>query len=418
MLHSILYGLFELPLFGYASYLLIMTHVTIVTVTLYYHRSQAHGAVEFRPYLSYFFRFWGWLTTGMIVKEWVAIHRLHHVKDDGIGDPHSPQVFGFWKVFPFGVWLYYLAAKDPSIMHRYGQGTPRDALERKVFMKYPWLGVTIMLGIDLMLFGLVGVGIWLVQMLWIPFWAAGVINGIGHWPLFKYVIGYRSSDTSDASSNIVPWGIWIGGEELHNNHHAYPSSAKLSLQPYEFDIGWMYIRLFEYFGYAKVKRCVPHEERSRELRADTSTLTLIRGDKGFLSANGRKLLLAQAKRELRDPKLASVHGVIAEVKKLLMSPKWHDNGKAHRDALLQADEKIRTLEGSGSILPRIGGFIPLFHEIKKNLTEAGAATPEREGMLITGLNVWVDDMRVIGVARAKAFAERLARTVVFRPKRA
>lgn len=421
MFNSVLYGLFELPLWGYALYLLVMTHITIVTVTLYYHRSQAHGAVEFHPALSYFFRFWGWITTGMIVKEWVAIHRLHHAKDDGIGDPHSPQVFGFWRVFPFGVYLYYRAAitaAETGILHRYGQRTPRDTLERKLFMKYPWLGVTIMLVIDLLLFGLVGVGIWLIQMIWIPFWAAAVINGIGHWPLFKYVLGYRNSDTTDASSNIVPWGIWIGGEELHNNHHAYPLSAKLSLQPYEFDIGWMYIKLFEYFDLAKVKRCVPHEERSRELRADTSTLTLIRGDKGYLTAGGRKVLLAQARQELRDQKLASVHGVIAEVRKILMSPKWYDNGKAHRDALLQAGEKIRSLEGSGSVLPRIGAFIELFHEIKKNLAEAGAATPEREGQLIVGLNVWVDDMRVIGVARAKAFAERLARTVVFRPKRA
>ena len=165
MMHSVLYGLFELPLWGYALYLLIMTHITIVTVTLYYHRSQAHGAVEFHPWLNYFFRIDGWITTGMIIKEWVAIHRLHHAKDDGVGDPHSPQVFGFWRVFPLGVWLYYLAAKDPAVMHRYGQGTPRDALERKVFMKYPWLGVVIMLIIDLACFGLVGALIWLMPVM-------------------------------------------------------------------------------------------------------------------------------------------------------------------------------------------------------------------------------------------------------------
>lgn len=425
MLHALysglVHGLFSPPWWGYLLYLLIVTHITIATVTLYYHRSQAHGAVEFHPWIDYFFRTYGWVTTGMIIKEWVAIHRLHHAKDDGEGDPHSPQVYGFWKVFPIGVWLYYVAAVNAAktgILHRYGQNTPRDALERKVFMKYPWLGVVIMLVIDVTLFGLVGAGIWLVQMLWIPFFAAGVINGIGHWPLFKQLIGYRNSDTADASSNIVPWGILIGGEELHNNHHAYPLSAKLSLQPYEFDIGWMYIKILEYFGLAKVKRCIPHEVRSRELRADTSTITLIRGDKGYLTAAGRKILLAQARRELRDQKLASVHAVIAEVRMLLMSPKWYDNGKAHRDALLQADEKIRQLKGSGSILPRIGAFISLFHEIRKNNTEVGGSNVDREASLITELNAWIDDMRASGVTRAKAFAERLARTVIYRPKRA
>lgn len=418
MLHLLLYGPFDLPWWGYMLFTLIATHITIATVTLYYHRSQAHGAVEFHPWVNYFFRTYGWVTTGMIIKEWVAIHRFHHAKDDGLLDPHSPQVYGLWRILFFGVERYYHAAQDPALMARYGHNTPRDALERKVFMKYPWLGVVIMLAIDILMFGLVGVGVWLVQMVWIPFWAAGVINGIGHWPLFKQLIGYRNSDTPDASSNIVPWGIWIGGEELHNNHHAYPLSAKLSLRPYEFDLGWMYIKILEYFGLAKVKRCIPHEVRSRELLADTSTLTLIRGDKGFLSAGGRKLLLAQARRELRDPKLASVHAAIAEVRKLLMNPKWYDNGMAHRDALLQADEKIRTLKGSGSILPRVGGFIPLFHEIKKTSTETGGTNVDREETLIAELNVWINDMRVVGVTRAKAFAERLARTVVFRPKRA
>lgn len=416
MLHLLLYGPFDLPWWGYMLFTLIATHITIATVTLYYHRSQAHGAVEFHPWVNYFFRTYGWVTTGMIIKEWVAIHRFHHAKDDGLLDPHSPQVYGLWRILFFGVERYYHAAQDPALMARYGHGTPRDALERKVFMKYPWLGVVIMLAIDILLFGIVGVGVWLVQMLWIPFWAAGVINGIGHWPLFKHLVGYRNSDTPDASSNIIPWGIPIGGEELHNNHHAYPSSAKLSLQPYEFDLGWMYIKILEYFGLAKVNRCIPHEERSRELRADTSTLTLIRGDLGFWQAKGRKLILFVTKRELGDPTLASVHGVLRDVQQLLMNPKWYDNGKPH-DALMQAGEKIRSLEGSGSILPRVGAFIELFREIKKNTAEAGGTSLTREESLITELNVWIDDMRVIGIARAKAFAERLARTVVFRPKR-
>jgi stearoyl-CoA desaturase (Delta-9 desaturase) len=251
------FGSFPLTFLGYLIYTLVMTHITIVTVTVYYHRTMSHRALELNHWVEHFFRFWGWLTTGMNVKEWVAIHRHHHSKDDGPEDPHSPWVYGIWYVLFYGVTLYYKAAKDSAMVMRHGQGTPKDWIERRLYsrrkMYARFYGVTLMLIIDLFLFGLIGALIWLVQMIWIPFWAAGVINGLGHWPMFEKFFGYRNFDTKDRSANIIPWGIWIGGEELHNNHHLRPQSAKLSLKWYEFDIGWMYIRLLELCGLARVK---------------------------------------------------------------------------------------------------------------------------------------------------------------------
>lgn len=248
----LLFGSTPLPWWGYIVYTLVMTHITIVTVTVFYHRAKAHLALTLHPRLELFFRFWGNLTTGMIPKEWVMIHRYHHAKNDGTDDPHSPWVYGIWYVLFFGVVLYYRAARKKEILKAKNcQDMKTDWWDTNVFNrpeKYGrFYGVALMLLIDLFLFGLVGVAIWVVQMLWIPFWAAGVINGVGHW------FGYRNTDTKDKSTNIIPWGIGIGGEELHNNHHAFPKSAKLSVKWYEFDLGWMYIRLFELVGLAKVK---------------------------------------------------------------------------------------------------------------------------------------------------------------------
>ncbi len=406
-----LFGLFDLPWWGYLAFVLVMTHITIATVTIYYHRCQAHNALDLHPFMSYFFRFWGWLTTGMVIKEWVAIHRLHHAKDDGPLDPHSPQVYGLWRILFFGVERYYVAAQDSEMLIKRGHGTPRDWLERKLFMKLPWLGVVVMLIIDVLCFGLIGFGIWLVQMLWIPFWAAGVINGVGHWPLFRYLVGYRNNDAPDASANIIPWGILIGGEELHNNHHAYPSSAKLSLRWYEFDIGWMYIRLLEICNLATVKRCLPHEERSREL-ADGRTLALIRGDLGFIRGAYRRLLLREVKRELQDAKLAPVRDTLLYLKQLLVHAKWN------ADTLRDAEAVLPSLSGSGSLLPRIGEFIAVFTEIKMPLSEIGATTIDREKTLINRLNRWVGDMRTLHASHAQQFAKRLVQMVAFQSKRA
>jgi stearoyl-CoA desaturase (delta-9 desaturase) len=226
---------------------LVMTHITIVCVTLYLHRSQAHRSVEFHPVIAHAMRLWLWLSTGMITKQWVAVHRSHHRYSDQSGDPHSPHVWGFWRVLLGGAVLYTKASQNRDMVESYGRGTPDDWIERKVYSAGPRTGIAIMLIIDLWLFGLPGVLVWCVQMLWIPFWAAGVINGLAHWR------GYRNGVTKDQSRNISPWGIVVGGEELHNNHHLDPGSAKLSRKPWEFDIGWMYIRILSGMGLAQIK---------------------------------------------------------------------------------------------------------------------------------------------------------------------
>jgi stearoyl-CoA desaturase (Delta-9 desaturase) len=245
-------GFVDLPWWGYVVAALALTHVTIAAVTIYLHRCQAHRALELHPVVSHFFRFWLWLTTGMVTSEWAAIHRKHHAKCETVDDPHSPQIHGINKVLWAGVLLYVKESYNQETMERYGHGTPDDWLERNFYRRFSYAGVFVLLGVNGLIFGIVpGILVWLVQVAWIPFWAAGVINGIGHF------FGYRSYDVSDASRNIVPWGILIGGEELHNNHHAFASSAKLSSKWYEFDIGWMYIRIMEVLGLATVKKIAP-----------------------------------------------------------------------------------------------------------------------------------------------------------------
>ena len=242
----------ELPWWGYVLVTLALTHVTIAAVTIFLHRHQAHRALELGAVPSHFFRLWLWLTTGMITMEWAAIHRKHHAKCETEGDPHSPQVLGLNRVLWTGVLLYVKESRNVDTLERYGHGTPDDWLERNLYALPYKLGIVVMLGIDVALFGIwPGVLIWGVQMVWIPFWAAGVVNGIGHfW-------GYRNFACADASTNFFPVGILIGGEELHNNHHAFATSAKLSNKWYEFDIGWLYIRLMEMLGLAKVKKVAP-----------------------------------------------------------------------------------------------------------------------------------------------------------------
>lgn len=245
-------GVFDLPWWGYVLAALGLTHITIASVTIFLHRHQAHRALDLAPLPSHFFRFWLWLTTGMVTKEWAAIHRKHHAKVETAEDPHSPQVLGINRVLWGGVFLYVKESNNRETLERYGHGTPDDWLERYVYTPLHKYGIVLMLGIDLVLFGLVpGVLIWGVQMVWIPFWAAGVINGLGHfW-------GYRNFDCADASTNLSPWGILIGGEELHNNHHSFASSARLSNKWYEFDIGWMYICILSKLSLAKVKKVAP-----------------------------------------------------------------------------------------------------------------------------------------------------------------
>jgi stearoyl-CoA desaturase (Delta-9 desaturase) len=244
-------GLIDLPWWGYVLATLALTHITIASVTIYLHRHQAHRALDLHPVASHFFRFWLWLSTGIVTREWAAIHRKHHAKCETAEDPHSPVILGIKKVLLQGYELYRKEAQNQETLDKYGLGTPDDWLEKNLYSKHSKLGIVLMLLIDLLLFGPIGLTIWAVQMAWIPINAAGIINGAGHfW-------GYRNYACADASTNILPWGIFIGGEELHNNHHAYASSAKLSSKWYELDIGWLYIRVLASMRLAQVKKIAP-----------------------------------------------------------------------------------------------------------------------------------------------------------------
>jgi stearoyl-CoA desaturase (delta-9 desaturase) len=226
---------------------LVMVQITIACVTLYLHRSQAHRTVVFHPILAHLMRFWLWISTGMVTKQWVAIHRKHHQKSDQEGDPHSPQIYGIWRVLFGGAFLYHKASKDTAMINQLSTGTPDDWIERKLYTPHSRLGILLMLVIDLVLFGPMGLVVWSIQMLWIPFWAAGVINGLSHW------WGYRNVETKDTSRNLWPIAFWIGGEELHNGHHADGANAKFSRRWWEFDIGWMYICILRFFKLATVR---------------------------------------------------------------------------------------------------------------------------------------------------------------------
>ncbi|MDL1859574.1 acyl-CoA desaturase [Betaproteobacteria bacterium PRO7] len=296
---------------------LALTHVTIASVTIFLHRSQAHRGLDLHPIASHFFRLWLWLTTGMQTKEWVAIHRKHHAKCETEDDPHSPQTRGLKKVLWEGAELYMVEAKNRETLAKYGHGTPNDWLERNVYSRFTWQGVGIMLGIDLVLFGAAGIAVWAVQMVWIPFFAAGVINGLGHfW-------GYRNYDAPDASTNISPWGILIGGEELHNNHHTFPTSAKLSSKWYEFDLGWAYIRILETLGLAKVLRVAPVPKVAEPKRlVDLETLQAV--------INNRYDLLARYARDLR-------RAYAEELRKMRLSAAERDRFAAVKRWLRKSD---------------------------------------------------------------------------------
>lgn len=263
-------GLIDMPWWGYVLVTLALTHITIASVTIFLHRHQAHRALELHAIPSHFFRFWLWLTTGQVTKEWASIHRKHHAKCETEEDPHSPQILGIKTVLLQGYELYKKESRNQETLTRYGHGTPDDWLERNVYSKRSSWGIILMLCIDVLLFGPIGITMWAVQMLWIPVTAAGIINGAGHY------WGYRNYQCADASTNLVPWGIIIGGEELHNNHHAYATSAKLSTKPYEFDIGWMYIRTLQSLGLAKAKKLPPlvRMDRSKTV-CDAATLQAV-----------------------------------------------------------------------------------------------------------------------------------------------
>ena len=285
-------GVAGLGWLGMGVVLLVFTQLTIFSVTLYLHRSQAHRGVDFHPVLSHFFRFWTWLTTSMITREWVAIHRKHHAKVETEEDPHSPQTRGIGKVFWEGVELYREARTDRASVEQYGKGAPDDWLERRLYTPHANFGPVLLFVLNSLLFGLPGIALWAIQMAWIPFWAAGVINGLGHW------WGYRNFESADTSTNLTPWAFWIGGEELHNNHHAFPSSARFSMRRWEFDIGWAVIKTLEKFRLAKVLRVAPSLDVRPNIAApDTETLRALLSHRFQAMTDYQRNVLKPALRE-------------------------------------------------------------------------------------------------------------------------
>ncbi|CAG7600430.1 fatty acid desaturase [Candidatus Vallotia tarda] len=309
VLDFVAHGLLNWSWWKIMLYTIVMTHITIIGVTVYLHRHQAHRSLDLHPIASHFFRFWLWLTTGMVTGQWTAIHRKHHAKCETDEDPHSPQTRGIWKVLLEGAELYRAEAKNTQTLKKYGRGTPTDWLECFVYAKHALLGVTIMALINLTLFGIVGISVWAIQMLWIPFWAAGVVNGLGHfW-------GYRNFNCLDTSTNLFPWGLLIGGEELHNNHHTYATSAKLSNKWYEFDIGWMYIKIMSAFGLAKVKRIAPTLTlATRKAVPDLDTLHAVLANRYEVMARYAKTVNRAYRQELAELKELNAHEKYALIK--------------------------------------------------------------------------------------------------------
>ncbi len=308
-------------------YTLVTTHITIASVTIYLHRHQAHRAMDLHALPAHFFRLWLWLGTGQVTKEWVSIHRKHHAKCETLEDPHSPQAHGIKKVFWQGAELYRAESKNRETMSKYGHGTPNDWMERNLYTRYSWQGVGLMMIINLALFGAAGLAVWAVQMMWIPVTAAGIINGIGHY------WGYRNFEAPDASTNISPWGVMIGGEELHNNHHTYPTSAKFSVKPYEFDIGWGYIRALEMVGLAKVKK-VPPKLRLGTIQpvADEKTLEALIAHRYEVMAG-----FARAMRYAGRVEIAALKSKNADASVLRAANRWlhRDDDKVPASAKLQ-----------------------------------------------------------------------------------
>ncbi|HKC31776.1 MAG TPA: fatty acid desaturase [Burkholderiales bacterium] len=382
-------GLLDLPWWGYALAALALTHVTIAAVTIYLHRCQAHRALELHPLVSHFFRFWLWLTTGMVTKEWAAIHRKHHAKCETVEDPHSPQIYGINRVLWAGVLLYVKESFNKETLERYGHGTPDDWMERNLYTRHSVFGVFVMLAADLLLFGVVpGVLIWLMQIVWIPFWAAGVINGVGHF------FGYRSYDVADASTNIVPWGILIGGEELHNNHHAFASSAKLSSKWYEIDIGWMYICVLQALGLATVKKLAPKPRFARpKAAADLETLHAVISNRYDVLSRYAKSVRRTYAEEIERLKHWSPRDaeVLHSLRRALL--RGQALAGAERARLAEALKKSRAL----------ATVVAMRHELVA-LWERSSASKEQ---LLRQLQDWCHRAEASGIASLVDFSQRL-----------
>ena len=367
---------------------LAMTHITIAAVTIFLHRAQAHRAVELHSLPSHFFRFWLWLTTGMVTKEWVAIHRKHHAKCETADDPHSPQTRGIRKVLLEGSELYRAEARNQQTLAKYGLHTPDDWIERHLYTRFSWQGVGVMLVINLWLFGAIGAAVWAAQMAWIPINAAGIINGLGHW------WGYRNFEAPDASTNLSPWGIMIGGEELHNNHHTYPTSAKFSVKRYEFDLGWSYIRGLEFLGLAKVRKTPPKLALGAVRAADNKTLEA-------LIAN-RYEVMAHYAVALRDAVGAELDKLKAQGAK--NSARWSAMRLAKR-WLHRDDDRIPhgvkpQMAQALAQSPALAKLVAMREELRQLWTRTNVSVEQ----LVADLQVWCKRAEDSGVAALREFS--------------
>lgn len=382
-----LYGLLNLPWWGDILAVLLMTHITLIGVTVFLHRNQSHKALELHPVLSHFFRFWLWLTTGMITKEWVAIHRKHHAKCDTVDDPHSPVIHGIRKILLEGTELYRAEAKNQDTLERYGRGTPDDWVEKNVYTGLPWTGIVLMFIIDVLLFGIPGVTIWAVQMLLMPVLGAGIINGIGHY------WGYRNYECPEAAYNIMPWGIFIAGEELHNNHHTYPTSAKLSVKWYEFDMGWLYINTFRRLGLAKVYK-VPPKLRSvpGKTKIDDETVMVLVGNHfQIMSRYAKEVMLPVLRQEKRRAGEAGKN-LFRRAKQLLVREIAPEN----------TNEQHRLKQ----ILANCQG-LSLVYQYRLRLQDIWSRTAMSQKELLEALQEWCRQAEATGIDALKQFSSRL-----------
>ena len=390
---SVAQGAIDLPWWGYVLTMLALCHVTIAAVTIFLHRAQAHRALDLHPIVSHFFRMWLWLSTGMVTKEWVAIHRKHHAKCDTVDDPHSPVIHGHLGVLRFGVDMYRKEAKNLETLARYGHGTPDDWIERNLYSKYTWHGMGISLLIFVALFGFAGLSMWCMQLIWIPITAAGIINGTGH------ALGYRNHHTEDASTNIVPIGILIGGEELHNNHHAYGASAKFSVRWYEFDIGWMYIRMLSSLGLATVRKVAPALKlRTSEGDVD-ETLQAIITHRYRVMQDYARMVKATAKSEFAALKVKAANGEIE-------LPHFRQLLKDFRaDAATLADvQRVRLAAAFAH-----SDVLKKLYQARQDLAAIWARSTESQAQLTARWQAWRNNAETSGVVRLQAFSDRLAR---------
>lgn len=366
---------------------LALTHVTIVAVTVYLHRCQAHRALDLHPVLAHFFRFWLWLTTGMITREWVGIHRRHHARCETPEDPHSPQVLGLNKVLWEGAELYRDAAAQPGLVDRYAHGTPDDWIERRLYSRFNFIGISLMLVIDFVLFGILGIAVWAVQMIWIPFFAAGVINGLAHY------WGYRNYQSPDAATNISPWGILIGGEELHNNHHAFPSSARLSSRWWEFDIGWMYIRIFEILHLARVRRVArePAIDDSKGV-VDMDTVKAVVVHRMHVMANyARDVIKPVTQAELCQSE-GECRRIARQARRLLT------RDESSLDA--SSRQRLQSLLERSQVLATV-------HRSRQQLQQVWDRTASSQEALLGALQQWCRDAEGSGIKALEDFAHTL-----------